>query len=47
MPLPPSVDGTLGWRVVQLSKTEEVEHRIVAENKEEPNHGVQVRAVRV
>lgn len=41
-PLPAAVDGGLGWRVVQLGATEEAEHRVVAENKEEPNHGVQV-----
>lgn len=42
-PLPPPVNGAMGWRVVQLRAEEEVEHRVAAENKEEPNHGIQVK----
>lgn len=41
-PLPPAVAGSMGWRVVQLRADEEVEHRVACENKEEPNHGIQV-----
>ena len=41
-PLPPPVDAALGWRVVQLRAEEEVELRVSCENKEEPNHGIQV-----